>query len=174
MSWSAFSAPAKKNTHLQLVLWFLLALVCVGHCLFFGFLAIGQGANQARLAGRNHAKRANASLDGAFLGAAQDTEGISAGLLHRPIQLEGEWIDKHTVYLDNRQMNARPGFYVLTPFKLKPLVLWWWCSAAGWAEILSTARAYPPFKRLQGGLCPRLDSLATIQALRAWARRPRP
>jgi len=40
-------------------------------------------------------------------------------LLHRPIQLEGEWLDKYTVYLDNRQMNARPGFYVMTPFKVQ-------------------------------------------------------
>lgn len=38
--------------------------------------------------------------------------------LHRPVELRGEWLPQHTVYLDNRQMNARQGFYVVTPLRL--------------------------------------------------------
>ena len=37
---------------------------------------------------------------------------------HRPVNLTGRWSAAHTVYLDNRQMNGRPGFYVLTPLRL--------------------------------------------------------
>jgi surfeit locus 1 family protein len=37
---------------------------------------------------------------------------------HRPVQLQGEWVDSATVFLDNRQMNGRPGFFVLTPLRL--------------------------------------------------------
>lgn len=42
----------------------------------------------------------------------------AADLLHRPVELQGEWLPAHTVYLDNRQMNAKPGFYVVTPLRL--------------------------------------------------------
>jgi surfeit locus 1 family protein len=38
--------------------------------------------------------------------------------LHRPVQLQGRWLAQHSVYLDNRQMNGKPGFYVLTPLAL--------------------------------------------------------
>jgi len=40
-----------------------------------------------------------------------------AGLQH-PVQLRGQWLDEQTLYLDNRQMDARPGFFVLTPLRL--------------------------------------------------------
>ena len=39
-------------------------------------------------------------------------------LLHRRAVLRGSWLAAHTVYLDNRQMNARVGFFVVTPFAL--------------------------------------------------------
>jgi surfeit locus 1 family protein len=37
---------------------------------------------------------------------------------HRAITLEGRWLSDFTIYLDNRQMNGRPGFYVVTPLRL--------------------------------------------------------
>ena len=39
-------------------------------------------------------------------------------LVHRTVALRGRWLGKHTVFLDNRQMNGRPGFFVLTPLQL--------------------------------------------------------
>lgn len=36
--------------------------------------------------------------------------------LHRTAKLTGHWQHKHTLFLDNRQMNGKPGFFVLTPF----------------------------------------------------------
>jgi surfeit locus 1 family protein len=44
----------------------------------------------------------------------------SPQLLHRPVTLRGEWLAPYTVYLDNRQMRGRPGFYVITPLRLSP------------------------------------------------------
>lgn len=38
--------------------------------------------------------------------------------VHRRIRLTGTWLQDHVVFLDNRQMNAKPGFYVLTPLRL--------------------------------------------------------
>jgi surfeit locus 1 family protein len=37
---------------------------------------------------------------------------------HRSVRLAGHWSARHTVYLDNRQMDGRPGFFVLTPLRL--------------------------------------------------------
>jgi surfeit locus 1 family protein len=37
---------------------------------------------------------------------------------HRLVTLQGRWLPAATVYLDNRQMNGRPGFFVITPLQL--------------------------------------------------------
>ncbi len=55
--------------------------------------------------------------------APLDTAGFLAlpdalAQVHRPVQLRGTWLPGHTVFLDNRQMQAKPGFYVLTPMQL--------------------------------------------------------
>ncbi len=38
--------------------------------------------------------------------------------VHQPVQLQGRWLAQRTVLLDNRQMNGRVGFFVLTPLLL--------------------------------------------------------
>ena len=38
--------------------------------------------------------------------------------LHQRVALKGEWLPEHSVYLDNRPMNGRAGFWVLTPLQL--------------------------------------------------------
>jgi surfeit locus 1 family protein len=38
--------------------------------------------------------------------------------LQRRATVQGQWLAAHTVYLDNRQMNERTGFYALTPLRL--------------------------------------------------------
>jgi surfeit locus 1 family protein len=40
--------------------------------------------------------------------------------LHRRVQLEGRWLDEWSVHLDNRQMQGRPGFYLVTPLLIAP------------------------------------------------------
>ena len=37
---------------------------------------------------------------------------------HRAMRLQGEWLVNRTVFLDNRQMDGRPGFVVVTPLRL--------------------------------------------------------
>jgi len=50
---------------------------------------------------------------------ARDPAG--AALQHyRPIRLRGRWLVAHTVYLDNRQLDGRPGFVIVTPLLLGP------------------------------------------------------
>lgn len=38
--------------------------------------------------------------------------------LHRLAAVQGRWLAAQTVYLENRQMNGRPGFYAVTPLQL--------------------------------------------------------
>jgi surfeit locus 1 family protein len=47
------------------------------------------------------------------------TPQAAAQMLHyRHAQLSGTWLTQHTRYLENRQMNERVGFFVVTPFQL--------------------------------------------------------
>jgi surfeit locus 1 family protein len=50
-----------------------------------------------------------------FLQTLQPTDG-----LERRVDLEGEWLSQWTVYLENRTMQGRPGFWVFTPLQLYP------------------------------------------------------
>lgn len=38
--------------------------------------------------------------------------------VHRTAEFSGSWVPEATVFLDNRQMNGRQGFYVVTPLRL--------------------------------------------------------
>lgn len=49
---------------------------------------------------------------------AQD-DAQAAAQHFRRVVLRGRWIEGRTVFLDNRQMNGRPGFYVITPLQLE-------------------------------------------------------
>lgn len=46
--------------------------------------------------------------------------GANATQLHRRVDLQGHWLTSHTVFLENRQVAGKPGFYVLTPLQLMP------------------------------------------------------
>jgi surfeit locus 1 family protein len=51
----------------------------------------------------------------------EDLPGEAAAaqaLHHRSAALRGRWLTAHTVYLDNRQMNGKTGFFVVTPLVL--------------------------------------------------------
>jgi surfeit locus 1 family protein len=45
--------------------------------------------------------------------------GPLADVVYRPVVLRGTWVAQHTIFLDNRQMNGKPGFYVVTPLRLE-------------------------------------------------------
>lgn len=51
--------------------------------------------------------------NGDLLASERPVEGI-----HRPVMLTGHWIPAASVYLDNRPMNGRSGFVLVTPLRL--------------------------------------------------------
>lgn len=78
--------------------------------------------------------------------------GEAAELLHRRVRLRGQWLPEWTLYLDNRMMDRRSGFYVLTPLRLAPgqvvvLVL------RGWAPRDAAERSrLPPVQTPTGSV----------------------
>jgi len=50
--------------------------------------------------------------------ALAEAPADAAAQEHRRAQVEGTWLPSLTVHLDNRQMDGRPGFFVLTPLAL--------------------------------------------------------
>ena len=61
------------------------------------------------------AKKTLPALDGRAVAA---TENI-AGEIYRQVAVQGIWQSAHTVYLDNRPMSGRTGFWVMTPLALQ-------------------------------------------------------
>lgn len=53
--------------------------------------------------------------------------------LHRRVVLRGTWVAERTVWLDNRPMDGRAGFYVVTPLRL-----------AGRADAILVQRGWAP------------------------------
>lgn len=50
---------------------------------------------------------------------ARDAQAAAAQW-HRRTIVRGRWLAQHTVFLDNRQMDGRPGFFVVTPLEIAP------------------------------------------------------
>jgi surfeit locus 1 family protein len=100
---------------LRRVLIALVALAAFALTTSLGFWQWGRGQQRTALHDAMAAREAAAPVPLPQLLAAQ---GADPELLHRPVVLQGEWIADRTVFLDNRQMNAVPGFYVVTPLKI--------------------------------------------------------
>jgi surfeit locus 1 family protein len=94
----------------------LAALAAFALTVNLGFWQWGRAQQRNALQDAIAARAALPPLDGAgLLAAGADPQS----LLHRPVVLRGEWLPAHTVFLDNRQMNAVPGFFVVTPLRLE-------------------------------------------------------
>jgi len=100
---------------LRLVVVTLAALVCAAVTARLGFWQLDRGAQKTALQAAIDARATLAPLAEADL--ATDA-ARAAAQHHRPVRLSGHWSASHTVFLDNRQMGGRPGFYVVTPLKL--------------------------------------------------------
>jgi surfeit locus 1 family protein len=91
------------------------------------------------------AAKAAAPLQNSDVGLLEQPESM----LHRRVQLQGRWLVQHTVYLDNRQMNAKVGFYVFTPFQVK-----------GTSTIVMVQRGWAPRNFLDRAQLPVIETPA--------------
>ena len=75
------------------------------------------------------------------------TPDAAVDQVHRRVQLEGRWLAEHSVYLDNRQMDGHPGFFLVTPLLIAPgdVVL---VQRGGCRGIRGNANGWPRCRRL--------------------------
>ena len=125
--------------------WLLLALTLLGVGITFslGLWQLGRAAEKTALQQARTQQAQKQVLDGQTLNADLNEPQLRADLMHRRMVLVGHWLHEHTVYLENRQMNAKPGFFVLTPLKLEnsgiTLIV-----QRGWAQRSFTDRTALP------------------------------
>jgi surfeit locus 1 family protein len=79
-----------------------------------GWWQLDRAAQKTALQRAQQAQRALPALATADL----PRDPSAAAPLHRAVRLQGRWSAAHTVFLENRQLDARPGFLVLTPLLL--------------------------------------------------------
>ncbi|MCB2041866.1 MAG: SURF1 family protein [Rhodoferax sp.] len=104
------------KTGLTIRFWVIAAAALLGAfiTLQLGLWQLSRAAEKQALQADIDARAALPPLDTAALGGSQAPHAW----MHRRVSLRGHWLDRHTVYLENRQMDGKPGFYVLTPLQL--------------------------------------------------------
>ncbi len=90
------------------------AIISVAITMKLGFWQLSRAHDKLALQASIQAQSAQPALNAAALMSPQDTS-----VLHRSITLTGHWLPHYTLFLDNRQMDAKPGLFVLTPFEFE-------------------------------------------------------
>jgi surfeit locus 1 family protein len=107
--------------------WVLLSLALIGVAatLALGTWQLRRAAFKEALTSQIEAQNKRPALENIAQAAidniASNTSSATATnpLLHRNVKLRGQWLAQHTAFLDNRFMDGRAGFYVLTPLQLE-------------------------------------------------------
>ena len=96
--------------------WVLLLATVAGVALTasLGVWQLGRAAQKEALQSALDARAGLAPLPQADIAT---TNADATAQHYRSVLLRGRWLEERTVYLDNRQMNGRPGFFVVTPLQ---------------------------------------------------------
>ena len=98
----------------------LAAIVMTGLTLSLGQWQLRRAVHKEGLHIAIEEQKVRPALDSRALTA---TENI-ATVMHRQARLQGVWQDAYTVYLDNRPMSGKSGFWVVTPLALEGSPRW--------------------------------------------------
>ena len=93
----------------------LATLIVMGVTASLGFWQLSRAAEKQTLEDLIQARALLPAWDEQALTGAVD---LSDGL-HRPVRLRGEWVSEASVFLDNRPMDGRSGFFLVTPLRLQ-------------------------------------------------------
>lgn len=132
--------------------WLVLAAAALGVAITssLGFWQLGRATEKTALEQARAQQAAKEALDGRTLRGGAEEVAQSSDLIHRRMVVTGRWLPQYTVYLDNRQMNAKPGFFVLTPLQIEDtdeILL----VQRGWVQRAFTERtALPPVQTPEG------------------------
>jgi surfeit locus 1 family protein len=102
------------NSKARLLLITLATLIGMGITASLGRWQLSRAAEKEALQSSMDAQSGNVWVDTASLSSAPDP----LRLVHQHARLRGQWLADQTVYLDNRQMHDKVGFFVLTPLRL--------------------------------------------------------
>ncbi len=103
-----------ERSPLQFWLMLVLTIAVAGSTFALGSWQMSRAQfKEARATTAQKASAASVMDAGEWLASSQPQLAID-----RPVRLVGHWLTGQTLFLDNRQMNGKPGFYVLTPFVL--------------------------------------------------------
>ncbi len=111
-----------KNLKVRFWLITVAAIIAAAITMKLGFWQLSRANEKLALQASIQAQAALPNLDAAALLRAtsrstSEQGAHAANVLHRAITLTGHWLPQHTLFLDNRQMDAKPGLFVLTPFE---------------------------------------------------------
>ncbi len=95
------------------VLVLLAALVAMGVTARLGWWQLGRAQTKTELAEQLQGRSAMPELSAAAALALSPEDAH-----HRLVRLSGQWVSAATVFLDNRPMQGRAGFVVVTPLRL--------------------------------------------------------
>lgn len=102
------------NPRIRLVVLLIVAVVMVVLTTSLGFWQLSRAAEKIALQETMDDQGVKTPLTPEKLRTAHDP----VTLVHQRVQLRGVWVTASTVFLDNRQMDAKVGFFVLTPLVL--------------------------------------------------------
>lgn len=106
--------PARLRAGIDWIV-LIAAIAAIAITARLGWWQVTRGQTKAALHAQITQRMAEPPL--ALAELPQDAAGL-AERLYRRVELQGEWLPEHTIYLDNRQMRGRPGFFVVTPLRL--------------------------------------------------------
>ena len=122
----------------------LAAAIGISATFVLGLWLLGRAHQKEALAAAVSSQQHQAPLSQAgFLSADRRS------MLYRPVVLRGRWAGEHTVFLDNRQMGGKVGFYVATPLRL-----------AGTDAVVLVQRGWAPRNFVQRDQLPAIDTPA--------------
>jgi surfeit locus 1 family protein len=106
--WQAGSIRAR-------LLWFVVAALCATGTFYAGLWQLSRGHKKTALAALVAERGKLGPMPAGEL--ARDP-ATAERQFQRHVELTGEWVTAHTVFLMNRTMDERSGFYVMTPLRL--------------------------------------------------------
>lgn len=115
------------NVNKRFVLILIVALMGVIVTAMLGRWQLSRAAEKESLQAAISAKASMPALSNQSLEMDVNPES----LVHQPALLNGQWREEFTVYLDNRQLNGKVGFFVFTPLQLENSSLLVWVQR-GW------------------------------------------
>ena len=104
-----------RSSLLRFWLLSLCALIGIGVTLSLGRWQLSRAAQKEALQRQIHQGKIRETIDTRELLATQNI----ASELYRPVTLRGTWLARRTVFLDNREMDEKAGFFVVTPLRLE-------------------------------------------------------